>query len=197
MCSTYISNFSLDSYSVAQSCRTLCDPMKGSAWKAPLFMGFSRQEYWSGLLFPSPGDVSDQGIESTSPISQVDFFFFNHWAIEIIFNQVVERLHFSILNKNNLNAEWSIDYCKVKCQHKVDINDFLYVEGQFSYHSIIKYIILLNIKKVDKLPIRRTFCPSNKCVHLCVWTDEASRGSSIKLQSILKTLAKWFLFWII
>ena len=125
------------------------------------------------------------------------FFFFNHWAIEIIFNQVVERLHFSILNKNNLNTEWSIDYCKVKCQHKVDINDFLYVEGQFSYHSIIKYIILLNIKKVDKLPIRRTFCPSNKCVHLCVWTDEASRGSSIKLQSILKTLAKWFLFWII
>ena len=39
---------------VAQLCPTLCDPTKGSvAYKAPLSMGFSRQEYWSGLLFPS------------------------------------------------------------------------------------------------------------------------------------------------
>jgi len=30
-------------------------------------MGFPRQEYWSGLPFPSPGDLSDPGIESTSP----------------------------------------------------------------------------------------------------------------------------------
>jgi len=30
-------------------------------------MGFSRQEYWSGLLFPSPGDLPDPGIEPRSP----------------------------------------------------------------------------------------------------------------------------------
>jgi len=30
--------------------------------QAPLSMGFSRQEYWSGLLFPSPGDLPDPGI---------------------------------------------------------------------------------------------------------------------------------------
>ena len=36
------------------------------AHQAPLSMGFSRQEYWSGLPFPSPGDLSDPGIESTS-----------------------------------------------------------------------------------------------------------------------------------
>ena len=30
-------------------------------------MGFPRQEYWSGLLFPTPGDVQDPGIEPTSP----------------------------------------------------------------------------------------------------------------------------------
>ena len=33
------------------------------ARQAPLSMGFSRQEYWSGLLFPSPGDHSDPGID--------------------------------------------------------------------------------------------------------------------------------------
>ena len=35
--------------------------------QAPLSMGFSRQEYWSGLLFPLPGDLSDPGIKSVSP----------------------------------------------------------------------------------------------------------------------------------
>ena len=35
-------------------------------------MGFSRQEYWSGLPFPSPGDLSDPGIEPGSPTSEAD-----------------------------------------------------------------------------------------------------------------------------
>ena len=42
---------------VAQLCLTLCDPMDFS--QAPPSMGFSRQEYWSGLPFPSPGDLPD------------------------------------------------------------------------------------------------------------------------------------------
>ena len=37
------------------------------ARQAPLSMGFSRQEYWSGLPFRSPGDLSDPGIEPGSP----------------------------------------------------------------------------------------------------------------------------------
>ena len=39
------------------------------ACQAPLSMGFSRQEYWSGLLFPSPGDLSNTGIELQFPAS--------------------------------------------------------------------------------------------------------------------------------
>ena len=35
-------------------------------------MGFSRQEYWSGLPFPSPGDLPDPGIESRSPALEAD-----------------------------------------------------------------------------------------------------------------------------
>ena len=35
-------------------------------------MGFSRQEYWSGLPFPSPGDLPDPGIEPWSPALQAD-----------------------------------------------------------------------------------------------------------------------------
>ena len=39
---------------------------------APLSMEFSRQEYWSGLPFPSPGDLSNPGIERRSPELQAD-----------------------------------------------------------------------------------------------------------------------------
>ena len=39
------------------------------ARQAPLSMGFPRQEYWSGLPFPPPGDLPDPGIESTSVMS--------------------------------------------------------------------------------------------------------------------------------
>ena len=42
------------------------------ACQAPLSMGFSRQEYWNGLPFPSPGDFLDPGIESGSPALQAD-----------------------------------------------------------------------------------------------------------------------------
>ena len=42
------------------------------SYQAPLSMGFSRQEYWSGLLFPSPGDLSNPGIELGSPALQAD-----------------------------------------------------------------------------------------------------------------------------
>ena len=56
---------------VAQSCPTLCDPMDCSlphSWDFPWdFPGFSRQEYWSKLPFPSPGDLPDPGIKPGSP----------------------------------------------------------------------------------------------------------------------------------
>ena len=42
------------------------------AYQASLSMGFSRQEYWSGLPFPSPGDLPGSGIEPRSPSLQAD-----------------------------------------------------------------------------------------------------------------------------
>ena len=44
------------------------------AHQASLFMVFPRQEYWSGLPFPSPGDLPDPGIEPTSPALAGGFF---------------------------------------------------------------------------------------------------------------------------
>ena len=57
---------------VTQLCLTLCDPMDCVARQAPLSMESSRQEYWSGLPFPSPGDLPDPGIEPRSSALQAD-----------------------------------------------------------------------------------------------------------------------------
>ena len=43
-----------------------------AAYQAPQFMEFSRQEYWSGLPFPSPGDLSEPGIEPGASALQAD-----------------------------------------------------------------------------------------------------------------------------
>ena len=59
---------------ITQLCLTLCDPMDCSphGLQAPLPMEFSRQEHWSGLPFPSPGDLPHPGIKPKSPALQAD-----------------------------------------------------------------------------------------------------------------------------
>ena len=47
-------------------------PWTNVAHQAPPSMGFSRQEYWNGLPFPSPEDLPDRGIEPRSPTLQAD-----------------------------------------------------------------------------------------------------------------------------
>jgi len=71
------------------------------ARQAPLSMGFSRQEYWSGLPFPSPGDLPNPGIEPTSFMSPelAGRFFttkatweapvFSHWPSDILFLNIL------------------------------------------------------------------------------------------------------------
>ena len=56
---------------VAKSYLTLVNP-SSVARQAPLSLGFSRQEYWSGLPFTSPGDLPSPEIEPSSPALQVD-----------------------------------------------------------------------------------------------------------------------------
>ena len=62
-------------YEVTQSRRTPCDPMDYVGHQAPLSMECSRQEYWCGLPFPSPGDLRElgTGIEAGSLAQQADF----------------------------------------------------------------------------------------------------------------------------
>ena len=56
---------------VTQSRPTLCDPMDCSLPGSSVH-GISREEYWSGLPFPSPGDLPDPGVEPESLALQAD-----------------------------------------------------------------------------------------------------------------------------
>ena len=61
------------------------------ACQAPLSVGFPRQEYWSGLPFPSPGDPPDPGIElvsSVAPALQADSLLLSHHALSLTQNMV-------------------------------------------------------------------------------------------------------------
>ena len=62
LCSVYVC-------SVAQSCLTLCDPLDCHLPGSSVSMEFFRQEYWCGLPFPTPGDLSDPGIRLASLVS--------------------------------------------------------------------------------------------------------------------------------
>ena len=59
---------------MSESCSVMYDSV--TPWtvarQVPLSMGFSRQEYWSGLPFPTPGDLPDPGMELWSPTFQAD-----------------------------------------------------------------------------------------------------------------------------
>jgi len=64
--------FELVKVLVAQLCLSLCDLIDYNPPKSSVY-GISRQEYWSGLPFPSPGNLPDPGIDLRSPTLRADF----------------------------------------------------------------------------------------------------------------------------
>ena len=72
---------------VVQSCPTVCNPIN-VACQAPVSMEFSRQEYWSGLPFPSAVDLSDPGIKPGSPALQDILYCLSHQGMMEIENQI-------------------------------------------------------------------------------------------------------------
>ena len=79
---------------VTQSCPTLVTPWT-VAHRVPLSMGFSRQEYWSGLPFPSPGDLPDPGIEHMSSALQADSLPTEPFELKAIFFKNLFKFFFS------------------------------------------------------------------------------------------------------
>ena len=93
------------------------------ASQAPLFMGFSRQGYWSGFPFPSPGDVPSWGIKPASPVSPTlaDKFFIteppgkpnihiSHWISVIMHDNLRNdrRCHETARSQSSIVFSWPL-----------------------------------------------------------------------------------------
>ena len=86
------------------------------ACQVPLSMWLPRQEYWNELPFPSPGDIPDPGIESTSPVSpafQPIFYLLSH--IETSIWCIKTKSHSDLgwqMCKKSFILEWAVTQCK-------------------------------------------------------------------------------------
>ena len=74
------------------------------ACQAPLSVGFPRQEYWSGLPFPSPGDLPDPGVEYVSPTLAGGFYTTESPAEPILFTTSL-HLHVAALLSLSFSPE--------------------------------------------------------------------------------------------
>ena len=54
--------------------------LTSALFKGQIYMGLSRQEYWNGMPFPSPGDLPNPGIKLRSPTLQADLYCLSHWG---------------------------------------------------------------------------------------------------------------------
>ena len=77
------------------SCSVVSDSVTPwtAARQAPLSMGLSRQEHWSGLVFPSPGDLPHPGIKPTSPVWQADSLPLSHLGSPFIIYYLHTYIH--------------------------------------------------------------------------------------------------------
>ena len=109
-------------------------------FQAPLSMGFSRQEYWSGVPFPSPGDLPNPGIKPESPTLQADSLPLSHQGS--LFNLV--ELASNI--KDYASKCWSIWPC-LECNAYFIIwlqkycHKYLWLSVK--YKKLLKHILLL------------------------------------------------------
>ena len=120
-----------------QPCPTLCD-YRTVARQAPLSMGFSRQDYWSGLPCPPPGDLPNPGVQPTPPAApalQEDALLLSHWGgpnftYDIIFVSGAQQSDSIFLNIMKWIARISL---VTMCHHRDFLQDywlyFLYVHS--------------------------------------------------------------------
>ena len=111
------------------------------ACQAPLFMGFSRQEYWSGLPSPSPEDLPDPGIKLTSLIStcvgrQV-LYHQHHLAITGIHvgtqNRVAKKIHEGISLSYNF-------FIELHFPNKSSMGDVFKIFNVFTHQEYLFYL---------------------------------------------------------
>ena len=164
------------------------------AHQAPLSIGFSRQEYWSGLPFLSPGDLPDPGIKSASLVSsasQIDSLLLTHWGSPIM-NNNYGYSDFSIWQTSTQN-EPSKPSLQEKQQYLLPIQDFKQIKYITYIYNLTSQICnptrlvsclhacsgISDSLQLHGLQPTRLLCPWNFQARILEWVAISySRGSS-------------------
>ena len=112
------------------------------ACQAPLSMGFSRHEYWSGLPCPPPGDLPYSAVKPKSPVSpalQVDSLLLSHWASPLLLHlQSMDFLTYSLFVARCLPSYRSILGLKMGLEDK---------RGHAGRETLLWLSLLTSVKK--------------------------------------------------
>ena len=136
----------------------------GLAHQAPLSMEFSRQEYWSGLPFPSPGNLPDSGIKPESPTLQANSLPF---SIRDLYPENIKNSDNSII-KRQIIFKWVKDLNRYSSKKNIQLTNKLMkkcstslVIKEMQTKTTMRYHLILTrlarIKKSD----------NNKCWYGC------------------------------
>ena len=108
------------------------------ACQAPLSMGFSRQESWSGVPFPCPGDLPNSGIEPGSPALQADSLLAEPWgksfAVYFILPGFKSEYSEALKLKGEARAKYitAFDIKNIRCHHGMKITEAHWVASRRS-----------------------------------------------------------------
>ena len=183
---------------VAKSCLTLATPWT-VACQAPLSMEFSRQEYWSGLPFPSPGDLPNPGIELGSPALQANslptelwgklflYHFLNPYMVVLIFwlyKQVVVVIVWSLSHVWLFVTLWTA--CKASLSFTISWNflKLMSIESVMpSNHlvSVIPFSCLQSFPASGSFPISQLFASGGQSI-----------GASASVSDLPMNIQGWF-----
>ena len=117
--------------------------------QAPLSLGFSRQEYWSALPFPHPGDLPDPGMEPMFPVSptlQVDSLPLSHQGTPSLESRKMSRLFQSILVHNNF-----VFIVKISQKEWLPLAALVLFTPCLLFVSLLRALILPNSQQPDML----------------------------------------------
>ena len=110
------------------------------AYQAPPSMEFSRQENWSGLPFPSPGNLPDPGIKPRSPALQADSLSHEHPKYHIL-------VHTLLAESQIMNGQTDTHTCSGVPNTVLDISRHLISLDILSYEILDKWAVFLYTKK--------------------------------------------------
>ena len=142
------------------------------AHQAPLSMEFSRQEYWSGLPFPSPGDLPYPGLKPRSPALQADT-----WPSEPPGNVLNFSKTGTNRNINNRNYHYWIHIPGNRCyeRHSIHLISFtpLHNSMKHPYHHLVDDYS--GSKRLSNLPMFTQLIQGRTWIHICGWLSSKCR----------------------